>query len=274
MSLFREGLAPFPSDAAVSPPRGACGNGQCLPVVHMATVPPKYVVNEGQTDHTETVVPEENYDTPETVLPMPMEKYVAELDIAVVSEKDRLSEVPESSGNEQCLLGDDMVTVPPEYVVSDGKTDHIMTVVPDEGDDIPKVVLPRPMCVAELDIDVVSDIDLLIEFPEISLTVGNSKFRTGTMYVPEFCKETTWLCFLSAADMETRHYRTELWESDGQSLDHRSGVVWNPDVERQRDVCICYDCLHLIILCRNTALIVQVWNNWRVWTGLIAGNYG
>ena len=153
-SLFREGLAPFPSDVAVSPPRGSHGNGQCLSMDDMATVPPEYVVNEGKTDHTKTVVPEEDDDTPETVLPMPIKKYVAELDIDVVSKNDRL-----------------------------------------------------------------------IEVPEISLTVWHSRFRSGTTYVPEFCKDKTWLCFLFSADMETRHYRTELWESDGPSLDHRRGVV-------------------------------------------------
>ena len=54
----------------------------------MATVPPEYVVNEGKTDHTKTVVPEEDDDTPETVLPMPIAKYVVELDIDVVSKND------------------------------------------------------------------------------------------------------------------------------------------------------------------------------------------
>ena len=37
------------------------------------------------------------------------------------------------------------------------------------------------------DFDVVSEKDQIIEVPELSLTVWNSRFRSDTTYVPEFC---------------------------------------------------------------------------------------
>ena len=78
--------------------------------------------------------------------------------------------------------------------------------------------------------------------------------------------------FLSSADMKIRCYRAGSLELDDLSLDHRRGVMWNPDIVKQQDMYICYDCLRLIVLCSNTALLLRVWTIWPIWTGLITGN--
>ena len=63
-------------------------------------------------------------------------------------------------------------------------------------------------------------------------------------------------------------------ESGGQSLDHWRGVIWNPGIEGQQDICVCYDCLCLMVLFRDVVLLLHMWTNWPAWTRMIPGNYG
>ena len=73
-SLFRKGVAPFPSDVAVSPLTGLRRNGRCLEVDHIDMVYPEYVVDVCEIDHATTLVSDEDDDAPETVLPIPIGK--------------------------------------------------------------------------------------------------------------------------------------------------------------------------------------------------------
>ena len=36
----------------------------------------------------------------------------------------------------------------------------------------------------------------------------------------------------------------------------------------QQDICICYDCLRLMVLFRNMALLGQVWTKWGLYLGI------
>ena len=96
-SLFRKGLAPFPSHAAVSPLTGLRRNEQYVEADNTDMVLPECVVGEAEIDAVKTLVLDDDDDTSERVLPIPMEMPVSTVDSDIVSAKDQIIEVPELS---------------------------------------------------------------------------------------------------------------------------------------------------------------------------------
>ena len=89
-SSFGKGLAPFPSDAAASPPTFFLRrNGRCLEVDCMDMVPPEHDVDVREIDHTKILVSDEDDEALETVMPSLMEMPVLAMDSGVVSEKEQ-----------------------------------------------------------------------------------------------------------------------------------------------------------------------------------------
>ena len=82
--VSKKGLAPFPSDAAVSPPTVLRRNGRCLEVDCMDMVPPEHDVDVCEIDNAKILVSDEDDDAPETVIPSPMEMPVLTTDFGVV----------------------------------------------------------------------------------------------------------------------------------------------------------------------------------------------
>ena len=69
--------------------------------------------------------------------------------------------------------------------------------------------------------------------------------------------DMTWLCLLSSVDAGTVEDSLMSMRLGGQTLDHWRGVIWDPGIVGQQGICVCYDCLCLMALCRTISLLMQ-----------------
>ena len=88
----------------------------------------------------------------------------------------------------------------------------------------------------------------------------------------EFREGMTWLCLLSSTDARARNIETNSLNLGGQSLNYWCEVIWNPGIVGQQDICVCYDCICLMVWFHDMVLLIHVWTSQPVWTGIIPGN--
>ena len=92
-SIFRKGLAPFPSDAPVSPPRNGRRDEQCSHEDCMDTMPPEHNMDVRDIAHVPTSVSDEDEDWSETSVSSHVEMPVLTLDSEVVVVRERSVEI-------------------------------------------------------------------------------------------------------------------------------------------------------------------------------------
>ena len=88
-SIFRKGLAPFPSDAPASPPRNGRRDKRCSHEDCMDMMPPEHLMGLRDIAHVLTSVPDEDEDGSDTSVSSHVEILVLTLDSEVVVVKER-----------------------------------------------------------------------------------------------------------------------------------------------------------------------------------------
>ena len=88
-SIFRKGLALFPSDAPVSPPRSGCRDELCLHEDGMDTMPPEHYMGLRDIAHIPTSVSDEDDDWSDTSVSSHVEMPVLALNSEVVGVKEQ-----------------------------------------------------------------------------------------------------------------------------------------------------------------------------------------
>ena len=89
-SIFRKGLAPFPSDAPVSPPRSGHRDELCSYEGGMDTMPPEHHMGLRDIAHVPTYVSDEDDDRSDTSVSSNVEMPVLALNSEVVGVKERM----------------------------------------------------------------------------------------------------------------------------------------------------------------------------------------
>ena len=163
-------------------------------------------------------------------------------------------------------------TDPPEHHIDVREIAHTSTSGSDEDEDGSDTPISNQAPGLAFTSDVVFKNDGTMDDPGLPLTVCDLQFRSGASHMTEFREGMTWLCLLSSTDAKAGHIGTSSMKLGGQSLDHWCGVIWNPGIVGQQDICVCYDCLCLIVWFRDMMLLVHVWTSRPAWTGMMPGN--
>ena len=74
-----------------------------------------------------------------------------------------------------------------------------------------------------------------------------------------------WLCLLYSASSGSVGDISVAVGLDCKGLDHWRGIVWDPGIVGKRCLHVCYDCLCLIVLCREAMILVHDWAALSMW---------
>ena len=107
--------------------------------------------------------------------------------------------------------------------------------------------------------------DRIVQIDADELALMDSRIDEVSVLSLKIC-DTAWLCLLHFASPGKAWNNSVAARVDCRGLDHWRGFIWDPGIMGQQCLLVCYDCLCLMALCRDTMLFVHDWAALSMWT--------